>query len=367
MLRSLVLLILLVLSAPAHAATLTGRVLNGSQPGGFVPDLSVRLTADLAGEADRLDTSVDTDAEGRFRFTDLPGDTADVYVLSANFQGVIYPSRFLKFELGAETLESELLVFEVTDDVNVLLLEGHHYIFEIHAGGGSVHVTEVFGIANPTQETFLTHTPLELPLPHGAHSVEILQGLEEGFIADGGIRYAGPIRPGHHEGAVRYSLPMSTPFRFTGEEVLPVDLVTALVAPMGTKVTGAGITHMEAVDLGGGLVCDRYQIPVNGPGQPFSLTLSVVGPSSSVAWFVVGGLLVLAVAVTDWRRRRDRPGAHGPEVDALVHKRDRLLTEILALEASGLSDADTGAERGRLLDKATALQELIDERSGSTT
>ena len=212
----------LVLLTPAQGTEIAGRLMNGSQPNGVIAGTEVRLTGRLSTN-ERLERSAVTNDEGWYRFTELPGDTADVYVLSAEFGGVEYASRLIAFVLGETEIESDLLVYEHTSDPADLDQHGHHYILEIPGGPHEVTVTEVIALANHGQRTFHDHQGLGFPLPPLATNVEPMEGFETGTVYDGAIHLSVPIRPGNHQVAFRYKMPAGSPFRFSGHVAMPTD------------------------------------------------------------------------------------------------------------------------------------------------
>lgn len=360
---------LVLLAQVATGAEVRGRLLNGSEPTGFVASHDVRLTARLSTN-ERLDRTATTDAEGYYTFSDVPGNTADVYVLSTTFEGIEGVSPLLRFDPGDDALEFDLIVHEVTNDSGGLRLLGHHFVLERREHADNVMVTEVVAISNPTSDTIHPAEPLRFPVPPDAIEVTPLEGFEASVIRDGAIELPTQFRPGHLDGAFRYFLPTRSTFRFTGTVILPADQVTVLVSPPDVEVEGAGIEHMGTIDLGGGALCDRYQVPVPAPGGTFEITVRWPGTRSSASWLVVGGVMAFFVGLVLLREREpdERGPRLPPEARRLAGERDRHLTDLVELDerrARGEVDAETHArERERLLTKAGAMQELLDEMAG---
>jgi len=355
-----------ILSQTGIAGEVRGRLLNGSEPSGFVPGHDVRLTARLSTD-ERLDRTVTTDDDGRYVFADVPGDTADVYVLSTTFEGLEGVSPLLRFEANADVLEHDLIVHEVSGDATGLRLLGHHFVLERREQSDKVMVTEVVAISNPSSDTIRPDQPLLFPIPENATEVTPLEGFEAAVVREGVIELPAQIRPGHLDGAFRYFLPAGSPFTFRGTVILPADQVTVLVSPPDTEVEGMGLQLLGTIDLGGGALCDRYQVPNPVPGGSFEVTVHWPGARTGASWMIVGGVMAFFAGLILLRERDpdEKEPRLPPEARRLTRDRDRHLTELVELDerhARGEVDATTHArERERLLMKAGALQELLDE------
>lgn len=361
-------LLLLLSVGVAHAASIQGRLLDGSTPDGFVTDHDVRLTAQL-GAGERVDRNVATDEKGFYAFTELPGDTADVYVLSTSFDGVDYVSNFIRFPLGADLVESDLLVYHSTTEDSLLRLNARHLVIEIAPDADHVLVTEVLAFGNPGQRTIVPEHPIALHIPHAAFNVVAVEGFEDAQVADDHVNLTltGGVRPGtfRYEGAVRYHLPARFPLGVTVQETVPTDEVTVLVAPAGTDVSGEGLEPLGVIDLGGGVVCDRYRLPVEAGAPAMTVFIDPTVRAMSRdprTWTIVLGLGAFFAALVLLRER----GGSGParpteDLARLERDRQRYLVEIVALEAGADGDPAAHREREKLLVKATAIQELMDE------
>jgi len=351
------------LSCAAAAADLHGRLRNGSTADGVVPSFEVRLTGRLAN-GERVDRRATTDHEGAFRFEAVEGDTADVYVLSTNFHGIDYLSPFIKYSLGQNEHEQDLIVHDATDDVNVLAVMGHHYIVECQPDAKQVMITEVLAISNGSTKTFHSHTPLSFPVPPGATEIAPLDGFEAGFPEDGALKLSAVVRPGGLEGAFRYFLPARFPLVLPLQVSMPTEELTVLVSPPDTKVQGrdAELSSMGTVDLGG-VIAERYGVAATGGTA--SILLEAPKPAAFAPVLIVVALAFVFAGAILAHDRAAHPRTKARSVDPrLVAERDRYLQELLALERRGASgeiahDA-LQRERDRLFAKAGAVQELLD-------
>jgi hypothetical protein len=356
-----------VFAASARAGEVVGQLRNASTLG-TVPEFDVRLTASIS-EGNRLDQTIATDGDGAFRFTDVPADTAIVYVLSTKYMDVEYVSRFFRFAPDAETLEAELEVYDLGDDPSVIKLNGHHYVIDIPPGATMFGVTEVLAIENRAVTSFRPQKPLGFPLPKGAADFEGLDGFENSFVADDSVFLASPIRPGRLEAAFRYRLPIKDPIHFEGFQHLPTDLVSVLVTPLTADVTADGIQSLGEVDLGGGLFCMRYGLPVPAPGSAFHLEIDAVvanATNQTFAWVLVGCILALFAFILSLRERGPATVSTA-ELDRLRVERDQRVRAVLRFDTAGeQTNGSGGEERATLVAQAVTVQELLDaaERAG---
>ena len=359
--------ILVMLAGPTLAGSIEGRILNGSEPDGVLAGHPVRLTGSSdAGQ--RVDLADTTDATGAFAFTDLAPDTAMVFAVSTEHGGVEYVSDLLRFGPFFHELETELVVYDTTDDLGGVHLLGHHFIIEAIPGAPSTVVTEVMAISNPGRRAVHGGEVLTFPLPEGARSVEGFDGFEGVHAAHGEVHLDRPLPPGTTEGAFRYLLPADDPVTVTGTMVLPTSEITVLVAPVGAEVEGAGLQPLGEIDLGT-IRCDRYSVPIPAHvGGSFRVTVSVPQPLMGAPYVITGAFLVAFITLVLTRGRLGMPVAGpGPEARRLAAERDRHLQEIVALEArrdAGQLDPDAfDAQRETHWVKAVALEELLEEMS----
>jgi hypothetical protein len=353
----------LLAPAGAFGAEIEGRVLNGSQPDGVVPGVEVRLSATRAG-GEPLRQAVHSDADGRYRFTGLPADTADVFVLAIDFMGVTYASPLLRFGLGQPTLSQDLLVYEATTSVDEIALGAHHVFFETQPDAPTLRLWEIFSIRNDGSRTY-TGEPIRFPLPHGATEIVGFEAFETAEAVGHEMRLPGPIYPGQHVGRIGYLLPARFPLEFDVRQILPTDEVSIVITPPGARVSGEGVRFLRTLDLGDGTMGDRYGVPIPSSGSSARVTIEPATSTEYAAWLIVGALLVLFIGVVLAREDRQR-GRRGVPAEArrLELERDRYLKQIVDLERGGDGRgerAGSEAEREKLLARATALQAMIDD------
>jgi len=352
----------------ACGAIVSGRVVNGSEPDAVVPGIEVWLTGTV-GAGDRLERTTRSGDDGWFRFTDVPDDTANVYVVSATFDGLEYASRLLSFAEGESEIGTDLFVYEATQSADDIRALGHHYIFDPAVDADSVMVTEFIVIANHGSRAFVAAAPLTFPLPAAARDVRVFDGFESAELVGHALEFRPTLHPGHLEGVIRYLIPAKEPLHFESTITIPTDEVTLLVTPVGSRVTGAGLQPMGITELAAGLRYDRYRITETVPGSSFSVAVEMVRSSGPNAWIIVGGLALVFAGLVSVRRRSERPtrGGGSPEARRLESERNRHLEELLDLERQSkvgdTPESEFQAQHDRLLAKATAVQEMIDRLS----
>jgi hypothetical protein len=133
----------------SEQGVIEGQVVNETEGGGSVSDLDVVLIAPVEGEASEIQTS-QTDAEGKFRFTDVA--LAQSYLVRVCYMLIdyYYPVEFSE----AETEKSiEVPVCDTTTDdqaISVYLLK-----VILRAEEGYFSVTEVMWFLNDGDRTYI--------------------------------------------------------------------------------------------------------------------------------------------------------------------------------------------------------------------
>ena len=184
------------------------------------------------------------DADGSFRFENLPVDVGYYFLVETEHRDIRYTSPILAFSgpdftedrVGPERINTSLPVFETTSDPSGLQVNRSNWIVEHEPG--TLLVGQLFTFGNRGDRTFIgiadddfdTPVTLVVPLPDNAREVEIQDGLiGEVYRLRQQILYdTRPVPPG--EGSrqifVRYRLP------YTGDSSeisFPVPYDTAML------------------------------------------------------------------------------------------------------------------------------------------
>lgn len=185
-------------AAAAGAAEIRGRVSHPTLSGatGGVEVLALGIDA----QEQRIERSTRTDADGRFRFGELPAPAA--YLLRAVYDDFAFPGPSVLFRPGEpETRpDVEIQVFERSGDGSGLRIAHAQWVVEYDAG--LFRVRQSARIANPGQSVVVVGDDqpalLRIGLAPGHGELRTLLGrLPTGVtLADGHAELRGPIFPG---------------------------------------------------------------------------------------------------------------------------------------------------------------------------
>ena len=176
----------LLLSGPGLIA---GTLFQGTAGGPPLPQLDVVLN--IYQQANLLTTrSATVDADGGFRFEDLPLDIGYYYLVETEYGGIRYTSPILAFSgpdftedrTGPDRIETSLPVYETTTDNSGLHINRANWIIEHEPG--FLLIGQVFTFGNRSDRTYLgartdgvdLPVTLALTLPAGAQGVTLQDG-----------------------------------------------------------------------------------------------------------------------------------------------------------------------------------------------
>ena len=222
---------------------ITGQLFQGTEGGQALPQSDVTLN--VYQQTNLLTTvSAEPDADGSFRFENLPVDAGYYFLVETEHRDVRYTSPILAFSgpdftedrVGPERINTSLPVFETTSDPSGLQVNRSNWIVEHEPG--TLLVGQLFTFGNRGNRTFIgivdddfeTPVTLVIPLPDNAREVEIQDGLiGEVYRLRQQILYdTRPVPPGEasRQIFVRYRLP------FVGDSArisFPVPYETAML------------------------------------------------------------------------------------------------------------------------------------------
>ncbi len=331
---------LLLFAMAAPAATLTGKVTNGTtkKPQGGDEVVLLSLSQGMQ-EAARTKAS----AGGEFKF-DLPDDGGP-HLVRVNHAGVNY---FAMVPPGTTT--AEVQVFEAAPKVEGVA--GAVNIMRFQAVSGTLQVTELFAVRNTSEppRTQMSDQAFEFYLPEGA---QVETGMAQG---PGGQpvnsapvpqqeknRYAFifPLRPGETRFQISYHLPYSGQATITPRPLLPFEHLVVMFPssmkfeagpaaqfqPMpgengaevrvssslkpGDKlaftISGTGqIQETEEASAGGGRAGSQ-SAQRGRPGGGLGAPEETPDPLHQYRWFILGGLAVALAVGAFWVT--SRPGS----------------------------------------------------------
>ncbi|MEX2206637.1 MAG: carboxypeptidase-like regulatory domain-containing protein [Myxococcota bacterium] len=197
----------------ARAGTIEGRVSHASKPEA-VAGLVVQVIGIDASEQ-TIQRETRADADGRYRFVDLPVPAA--YLVRARYGELVFPGGSAVFRPGEPELSHtvDFSVYDSSSDASRLRIASLQWVIARSAGVWRINQNAV--VANPDPAVVLA-TPdapamLRIALAPGHGEVESLFGrLPEGVvIRDGVAEIRGPILPGADGFSLQLAYDLTTP------------------------------------------------------------------------------------------------------------------------------------------------------------
>ncbi|MBI2914262.1 MAG: carboxypeptidase regulatory-like domain-containing protein [Chloroflexi bacterium] len=294
------------------AASVRGKVVNGTSGGGPVAGLEVTLTP-RSSQAAPLSSR--TNPQGQFDFAGLPGGR-EGYTLAVQYQGVSYGTEFEA--TGGTSGDLEVYVYDTTTATDALEVLLDHSIVEVKPEQKRVTIVNYIQPLNGSDRTVVA-SPASggqgslFPLPNSAKSVEVLAGPSDVAVAAGGQDLTRAIPPGEHKLVLAYDLPYAgDSLVFHKPLAYPTQRVVLLMSAADGRAESDRLSTVEEVDSATG----PYRL-LSAEGLPGGTLLEVrltglaaakggfvrdiLLPATPVALFL---LVVTAVGVFTWRRRR---------------------------------------------------------------
>jgi hypothetical protein len=247
-------------------------------------------------------------------------------------------------------------IYDATEDASAVRVSQMHVLFETPTGGGTLGVTEFFGLSTSGDRTFTG--PLSVALPADAAGVSFpAENLGEFAAAPGGFSGRIAVRPGDTaEIIVTFELPAASGIKLDQTLTYGADTVTVL-APEGLEVSGAGLTPTELENTPEG-----YRVFRAGPFAPGApLSLNSTAPAAALPWLPLvaglGALLMVIGAVGWWYREQRRAAAEDDEEDDEEVDEDAGDTEEDETEGDGDVDGDVEEVED---DRESLLQAIAD-------
>ena len=207
------------LHAQAPAATpVSGVLVNGTQ-GGPVPAGATILLHQFGVDSGSVDThETTTDADGGFRFDDVPPTPGNG---SAALVAIYGETRYSKvLSPGAETQPQTLTVYEYTRDVGVVsTTEQSIIVAGIDTATRRMAAVQLFTLENRSDTTLvpdLSAPPmigqfsfLRFSLPPEASNLDVSTDLVGGEVIPVGTGFAitAPVQPGRHQVSFTFTVP----------------------------------------------------------------------------------------------------------------------------------------------------------------
>ena len=175
-----------------------------------------------------------TDAQGRYRFTGLKSEEGLSYYLATEYEGAFYTEG--PMPPSGETIQRDIIVFEVGDDLGSVRVTNQHVILEKQGDG--FHVTEVLVFQNDGKTAFLgaglgegEKAGMRIGLPPSVKDFQVGMGGDPATMAIQGRDLASrrPIPPGMRPFSFTYHLPLSGRIDFSHRFHFPTETFVLMI------------------------------------------------------------------------------------------------------------------------------------------
>jgi hypothetical protein len=136
----------------ANQGTIEGLVVNGSRDQVPCAGAEVVLRVEIEGRLVAVDETR-TDAQGRFRFEQLPVADDIVYLPGANRDAVHYPGSRVRLTNDQPHVQVRLAVFDSVSQPNPLVVRDHEVV--VRPEPGLLRVTETVVVNNPSMTCYV--------------------------------------------------------------------------------------------------------------------------------------------------------------------------------------------------------------------
>ena len=208
--------LLLATAAAGRAAaqqppiTVSGRIINATTAAP-APGLTVTLHMQTAQTQDAV-TAV-TDAQGRFRFSDIAVDPAVVYAVSARYQDALYGAQ-INLRDGAPP-PLTIQVYDAAYDLDAIRVDSASLLFaDTDRATQTIAALEIVKVVNDSDHTFVpgSQGPMSLlrfGLPPGSQDLQVDTRLLGADVVqvDRGFAVLGSVPPGAHDIMFTYTFP----------------------------------------------------------------------------------------------------------------------------------------------------------------
>jgi hypothetical protein len=254
---------LLALFAPlARAQTTTGSIAglitNGTRDAkaGSTQDLRVRLFGMDAAATHPISATTQSDASGKFTFSNLDATPSTKYLLATNYGGIDYFSDALAFDTNQSGLPVNITVYETTTSASVLQVMQTHLIFDVRTR--LFDVIQIVIVQNTSDRTLIagpTKGTLALPVLPGAQNVQFQQqdADQTTLRGDGALTYTLPFVPGVDQIVYTYALPYTPPsYQFSLKLPFDSPQVRLLLADVGGTISSSQFAASSPFQAQGG-------------------------------------------------------------------------------------------------------------------
>jgi len=319
------------LTTSAHPLAGSGRIYgqlrDGSKHNAQVAGQSVTLQMAQGGTASDL-TTITTDAQGMFSFSNLSTDKTINYAVYTLFQRAQYFTDLI--DLSSKPLDQvNLTVYDATTSTaNLAIAQANVLIDKADAQHGLVTITESFFLENLGLTTFVgtlqakgqMPDAMHFSLPPGARQLSLKGGFDGYKIAqvDAGFATDAAVPPGLSQFAFSFQAPYSASHYDFSYTILYPTVDLAVLLPLNYHASSATLVSQGVVnvsnqtyqELSAQKVLVGAQVHVELDGLPSVTPTSDTSSSSfNPTWLIVivlGMLVIVGVTLSVVLRMRRR-------------------------------------------------------------
>lgn len=370
----LTVLVAVLLTGPAQAAengVIRGRAFNETT-GEPAPGVEVLLSGAAEDGSGRVRRTTTTDADGTYRFDDLPSGDDWLYVLDGVFEGGRFPGSPFGFPPGeTPSLETTLKVWNTTTDpASILVTRDAMFVLPSE---NAVGVVESVTVVNHTDLAYIgragemrrggdaadTETTFGFGLPAGAGQVRIENAsfdVPELVATDFGFGITVALPPGRSTFTYSYRVPADGSTYVLSKTALypTADLIVFVGDPLELDSDRLDESGTETID---DKEYRRWTAPEMVDAGDTVLIQAVAEADMALLPFAIGAGVVLALVSAAYIFARRRPRA--PEA-APSETRDELLAAIasldLAYESGSIEKQEWERQRDRLKTRLVEME-----------
>lgn len=333
----------------AEGGVVSGRVVDGTNDERPLANWPVLLHLFIGSEWAETKQAT-TDAEGRFRFTDLPTGPDRAFVVATTRADVLYTSDVVRLADRGSAEQVEVFTFEPVDNDADIVLEGINLaVVDVDPVERLVTIVEVQNVVNVGKRTYIgSRRPdgsiagtIVMRLPPGARDFDAGPGLVPDSIVSTprGFVTLTPVLPGRLQITFGYRMPYDGT-SLTFDKSLPFPTRTVrILAPTSLGLAVPGFEAQGPIPLGsqqfdafvGGDLARDVVVQVRLTQLPAPPLIRPPKPDELTRAGIALAVLVALAIPFVYIRRHGRPTVAPPARD-LEQEREALLRAIAALD-----------------------------------
>ena len=313
---------LATLAAPAHALTVSGRVVKGADR---TPAAGIPISLHLVRQDQELPgTTVSSGADGSFRFTGVAAEPGVQHYLSTEYEGAFYTEGPLDVA-GKQAVTQDLQVYDVGREFDAVHVLNHHIIVERKDDG--LHVNEIMILQNGAATAYLgvgaNHaraSGARLGLPASIKDFHAGVGGDDETVQVQGRELTSlrPIPPGQHPISFTYHVPLSGRMDLSHRLYFPTHTFVVMVDDPKLRLESPMLKN-DGPREQGGKTYTLYSGSDFPMGSDVEIRVNGAGFFSNPAlypWLAAPVLMAIVFMVAARRGQKSRGPAAGPAVAA---------------------------------------------------